>query len=334
MKSNNIIIVFIAIVLCVYFLQGYTSHVANERRLDAVENRLAGAVDSTPWVGTNAGQLPMAGQDAALVRYGYELVTHTNRYLGADGSIGANNNAMTCQNCHLEAGTKAFGNNFGKVFATYPQYRSRNDGVQTVMMRLQDCFRRSMNGRAPDTTSREMKAIYAYIRWLDDGVRKGSVPIGTKMPTLPYLDRAADPRKGASVYTNHCTSCHGGDGLGQYDREAKAYTCPPLWGQQSFNDGAGLNRISNMAAFIHYNMPNGTTYKQPALSVEDSWDVAAYLLSKVRPHFDPAHDYRNLRKKPVDDPFGPYLDRFPQVQHKYGPFAPIKQFYTSINQQK
>jgi thiosulfate dehydrogenase len=31
-----------------------------------------------------------------------------------------------------------------------------------------------------------------------------------------------------------------------------------------------------------------------------------------------------LLDKPVDAAYGPYADRFPEAQHKYGPFAPIR----------
>jgi len=29
-------------------------------------------------------------------------------------------------------------------------------------------------------------------------------------------------------------------------------------------------------------------------------------------------------QKPVDTPYGPYVDDFPPEQHKYGPFDPIR----------
>ncbi|SEN98518.1 thiosulfate dehydrogenase, partial [Flavobacterium sinopsychrotolerans] len=32
-----------------------------------------------------------------------------------------------------------------------------------------------------------------------------------------------------------------------------------------------------------------------------------------------------ISKKPVDHPFGPFSDRFTEIQHKFGPFKPIKQ---------
>ena len=32
----------------------------------------------------------------------------------------------------------------------------------------------------------------------------------------------------------------------------------------------------------------------------------------------------DLLTKPVDAPYGPYFDKFSELQHKYGPFAPIR----------
>ncbi|SEN97882.1 thiosulfate dehydrogenase, partial [Flavobacterium sinopsychrotolerans] len=32
-----------------------------------------------------------------------------------------------------------------------------------------------------------------------------------------------------------------------------------------------------------------------------------------------------ISKKPVDHPFGPFSDRFTEIQHKFGPFKPIKE---------
>jgi thiosulfate dehydrogenase len=33
---------------------------------------------------------------------------------------------MNCSNCHLDAGTKPWGNNYGSVFSTYPKKRGRS----------------------------------------------------------------------------------------------------------------------------------------------------------------------------------------------------------------
>jgi thiosulfate dehydrogenase len=70
-------------------------------------------------------------------------------------------------------------------------------------------------------------------------------------------------------------------------------------------------------------MPQGTTYKNPQLTDEEAWDVAAYITSQPRPHINEPKDWPDISKKPVDHPFGPYADNFPAHQHKYGPFKPI-----------
>jgi thiosulfate dehydrogenase len=72
-------------------------------------------------------------------------------------------------------------------------------------------------------------------------------------------------------------------------------------------------------------MPQGADYLNPVLSVADAWDVAAFVLSQPRPHKEGLDkDFPDLALKPVDTPYGPYLDHFSAEQHKYGPFAPIR----------
>jgi len=100
---------------------------------------------------------------------------------------------------------------------------------------------------------------------------------------------------------------------------------PPLWGSDSFNDGAGMARLITAANFIHLNMPHGVDYLNPQLSAEDAWDVAAYMVSQPRPHKTGLDkDFPDLLEKPVDTPYGPYADGFGVEQHKYGPFGPIR----------
>jgi thiosulfate dehydrogenase len=62
---------------------------------------------------------------------------------------------------------------------------------------------------------------------------------------------------------------------------------------------------------------------KPKLSVEEAWDVSAYVNSMPRPQQKFAEDWPNIAKKPFDHPFGPYTDGFSEQQHKYGPFKPI-----------
>jgi thiosulfate dehydrogenase len=99
---------------------------------------------------------------------------------------------------------------------------------------------------------------------------------------------------------------------------------PALWGPGSYNDGAGMARLINFANFVHFNMPHDADYLNPQLTIEQAWDVAAYVLSQPRPQrAGLAKDFPDLLSKPVDAPYGPYADGFTEKQHKYGPFATI-----------
>lgn len=279
----------------------------------------------TLWRGPGMNELPADTQ----IRYGRELIANTAAYLGPNGSVAHITNGMNCQNCHLQAGTVPFGNNFGKVYATYPLFRARNNGMQNIYDRVNDCLQRSLNGQAMDSSTKEMQAIYAYIKWLDKDVPKGTVRGGTSIMKLDYLDRAASPVAGKAIYASNCEKCHGNNGQGQPNADNNGYAYPPLWGPHSFNDGAGLYRISNMAGFVYNNMPFGVAYDHTLLSEADAWDVAAFVNSRPRPHYDQQKDWHDLSKKPVDFPFGPYLDSCGEQQHKYGPFKPIQAYYAS-----
>jgi thiosulfate dehydrogenase len=187
---------------------------------------------------------------------------------------------------------------------------------------------RSLNGTAVDSNSREFKAIYAYIKWLGQDVQKGQKPYGSGIEKLAYLDRAADPVKGKQVYTTQCMSCHGAGGEGQLAPDNIEYAYPPLWGANSYNDGAGLYRISSFAGYVKNNMPFAiASHNNPTLTNEQCWDVAAYVNSQPRPHKNQGNDWPTYDKKPLDFSFGPYADDFSETQHKYGPYTPIQKFY-------
>jgi thiosulfate dehydrogenase len=259
----------------------------------------------------------------AQVMYGKDLIAHTSKYFGPKGSIKAISNGLNCQNCHLDAGTKIFGNNYGSVASTYPKIRARSGSEVDIQMRINDCFERSLNGQALPADNKELLAMVAYMEYIGSNVRKGVNAEGAGLKDVIYLKRAADPNKGKLVYDAKCASCHMPDGQGSLALDETEYLYPPLWGNQSFNDGAGLSRISNMARYVKYNMPLGVTHESPQLSDTESWDVSAYILSQNRPHLDTPNDWPDIKKKPIDHPFGPYADHFSEEQHKYGPFQDI-----------
>jgi thiosulfate dehydrogenase len=257
------------------------------------------------------------------VEYGKELIAHTAKYLGPNGSVLKISNGMNCQNCHLQAGTAVFANNYGSVASLYPKFRARSGTTENIYKRVNDCFERSLNGKAIDTAGKEMQAIVAYINFLGSNVEKGKKAEGSGFKDLEVLDRAADPKKGLTIYAAKCQSCHQANGEGVFNGDKTEYTFPTLWGKSSFNDGAGLNRISNFAKYVKYNMPQGATYQSPQMSDEEAWDVSAYILSQTRPHKNVPKDWPDKSKKPFDHPFGPYADNFTEAQHKFGPFKPI-----------
>ncbi|MFM8951228.1 MAG: c-type cytochrome [Bacteroidota bacterium] len=269
------------------------------------------------------------------ILYGKDLIANTSKYFGPKGKVKANaTNGMNCQNCHLDAGTRVFGNNYGSVFATYPKYRPRSGTIENIYKRVTDCFERSLNGTAPDSGSKEMEAIVAYINWLGKDVKKGEKAVGSGLKDLAYLDRAADPEKGKAGYEKHCVSCHTSSGQGMWNGDSSSFTFPPLWGIHSYNSGAGLYRLGSLAKYIKYNMPQGVTHDSPKLTDEEAWDIAAFVNSQTRPTKDIRKDWPKINEKPIDHPFGPYHDGFTEAQHKFGPFKPIVKKRKELEKEK
>lgn len=281
-------------------------------------------IKSDQWQAPNVSQIPK-DENGKLIEYGRELIEHTSKYLGPNGSVMAISNGMNCQNCHLDAGTKPFGNNYSAVAATYPKFRARSGTEETIEKRVNDCIERSLNGSALKNDSHEMKAIVAYMKWLGKDVEKGKSPKGSGIVAVPFLDRPANDENGKSVYEKKCMVCHGKNGEGISLTDGSGYQYPPLWGEQSYNIGAGLYRLSRFAGYVKANMPFGASYDAPQLTDEESWDVAAFVNSMQRPSKDLSNDWPDISKKPIDHPFGPYTDGFDEAQHKLGPFKPIEE---------
>lgn len=283
------------------------------------------------WQAPDTATIP-GGEAGAMIRYGRDLIVRTAHYLGPQGAVAPLSNGLNCQNCHLEAGAKAWGNNYGAVASTYPLFRARSGSLESVEKRIADCFERSLNGRAPADDSREMQAIKAYILWLGSGIAKGEKPKGSGIYALPYLDRPADPMRGKAIYAAQCQLCHMENGQGLKAEGAAVYTYPPLWGNDSYNSGAGLYRLSRFAGYVKYNMPLGASFDSPVLTDEEAWDVAAYVNSQQRPEMDLSNDWPDITRKPADHPFGPFADGFSEQQHKYGPFKPIQEKLNTLKQ--
>lgn len=282
-------------------------------------------IDTTEftWQAPNIRWLPLNPENNEI-RFGKDLIANTSNYFGPKGSIAKISNGMECQNCHIDAGTRPYGNSFGAVASTYPKYRERSGQVESIEYRINECMERSMNGKKIDSLGKEMKAMVAYLKWLGKDVPKGVKPKGTGTPAIPFLDRAADPAKGRIIYIAKCQSCHGKNGEGLAKVDSTGFFYPPLWGKQSYNVSAGLYRLTHFAGFVKHNMPYSKLQTGDQLSDEEAWDVAAFVNSQARPEKFFSYDWKTISSKPVDYPYGPFADSFTELQHKYGPFKAIK----------
>src|SRR5579871_3631071 len=182
------------------------------------------------------------GDDALgkLIKYGYALMTDTANQIGpnvADPAKRFSGNNLTCQNCHLKAGTQPYAMPLTGVWGQFPQYRGREGEIGTLEERINGCMDRSMNGHALPLESREMKAFLAYSKWVSTGVPDGAKLTGSGALNIKEPGRAADLGHGAEVFTQVCATCHGADGQGQKAASGNGYKYPPLWGPDSYNNG-------------------------------------------------------------------------------------------------
>jgi thiosulfate dehydrogenase len=294
-------------------------------------NQIAAAdpavIDLTQW---KPPDIATVGDDpfGKLVKYGHALFTDTANQIGpavADASKRFSGNNLACQSCHLQAGTQPYAMPMVGVWGQFPQYRGREGAVDTLEERVNGCMERSMNGRVLPLESREMKAFSSYMRWLSTGIPDGAKLRGAGTLQIKAPDRAADPGRGAQTYAKLCAACHGADGAGQRAQNGLGYQFPPLWGPDSYNNGAGMSRLLTAAGYALHNMPLGTRFDSPLLTDEEAYDVAGYIVSQNRPaKANLEKDYPVRLQKPIDSPYGPYADGFPPEQHRLGPFGPIR----------
>jgi thiosulfate dehydrogenase len=269
------------------------------------------------------------------VRRGRDLIVKTSSLIGPDASDPAMRyagNGLDCQSCHLQAGTQQFGLPLAGIWGVFPTYIARENEVRTLEERINGCMERSMNGRALAVGGPEMKAMLSYINFMSSPEERVGKPLdGRGAPPLPLPEKAGDPAHGHQVFTNNCAACHGADGQGQRLSAAQAkatgrrYQFPPLWGPDSYNDGAGMARGITAAQFVHANMPFGTTFQTPSLSVADAFDVVAYISEQPRPHKSGLEtDFPDRARKPVDAAYPPFIGPFPPEQHRLGPWPPMQ----------
>jgi thiosulfate dehydrogenase len=255
--------------------------------------------------------------------YGKALFTQTALYLGPQAEkteLRLAGNHLNCSSCHLNAGTSPTAMGFAGIVERYPRYRALENRKITLEERIQSCFERSLNGQV--LPEKESQALQAYIQTISaDPTAPTSKDV--LLPAIDLLERAAQPEAGKKLYSYHCAACHGAEGAGLWrdaQKPQQGYTFPPLWGPDSYGQGANLNRLIIAARYIKANMPLG----RPVLTTEEAFDVAAYINSQTRPVQPSSEkDYPDRLQKPIDVPYPPYADSFSLNQHRWGPFKAI-----------
>lgn len=190
---------------------------------------------------------------------------------------------LHCESCHLDAGRNPASAWWVGMFTKYPS-------LEKMQARINQCFERSMNGNPISTAKTEselpnvapdMHAFFTYIQWLDEQYQaKSNVPAKNGLAVLPKL--SGDLARGKEIFLQKCAACHGKEGQGRY--ESKTYYRPALWGSHSFNTLAGMNKPEKLSGFLKTNMPFGSG---GVLTVQESWDLAAFLINQRRPIKDP-----------------------------------------------
>jgi thiosulfate dehydrogenase len=213
---------------------------------------------------------------AEVVKLGEAIVENTTTHPMSKGYVG---NALNCTSCHLDNGRHEKAGTFLGTATAYPAWSPRENRVITLEDRVLNCFMRSCNGTRPPLGSEVSVAVTAYITSLSQGqtLRMNSKrPIGPgAIKLLAVKPDQADIQRGAALYTSRCAECHQKDGQGDKDN-------PPVWGERSYNDGAGLSSVENLAAWLKVAMPLDDT----DLTDQQALDIAAYVNSHKRSHFE------------------------------------------------
>lgn len=249
---------------------------------------------------------PAAGLDQSKlsreIQWGYRLFVNTpaeaRRFVPGQ---------VSCNNCHLNAGQRERALPLVAVAGAFPEYNKRAGRLITLADRVVDCFLRSENATgtlatgaadfaAPDrsslptTSSKEVLALSAYLTWLAKGYGMGTSPWWRGQNTIAVTAlipvARLDPTRGEALFKDRCTNCHGQDGQGVFVGDKRP---APLWGPNSWNDGAGASRVYTLAGIIRYTMP----YLNPgSLTDEEAQHLAAFITSKPRPAYPfKADDY-------------------------------------------
>lgn len=238
-------------------------------------------------------------ENAEQILYGKRLLNETKRLL--PDNVGA---MMNCNSCHVDQGKLQYGAPYINTYSSFPQFNPRSEKVMKLEERINGCFRRSMNGKPLPLEGKEMQAMVAYMKWLGQGIPMGGKAVEVVNAGSIDMTLTPNPERGAKIYAAQCASCHGDNGEGLKDKQGDIIF-PPLWGDESFNIGAGLARTYKAASFVKYNMPMGMSKTKPWgqggwMSDQDAVDVSEFFTHMPRPDFEGKENDWPSGKKPKD----------------------------------
>jgi Cytochrome c len=213
-------------------------------------------------------------------------------------------NDLNCTQCHYNGGRTSGMLGLIGVATTYPRWDFRQQRQVDLSQRIQSCFVRSENGKAPPQDAPVLRQLGDYLKVLSTGVGPASSAARDnfiKIPGSELLPIAAlSPERGGKIYAQRCAVCHMTDGAGDG-------WAPPVWGPNSYNDGAGLARVYTLASFLREAMPISDPQ---SLSATDAQHLAAYLDAQERPSYAGKEQDFPDGNIPVDAVY--YLRRYPE----------------------
>jgi thiosulfate dehydrogenase len=278
-RLRNLLLVFLATVAVLVAQDDHQTaqSVVSRTRQKVNEQTSAQPPASQPisrtWTPPDSAKIP-AGSSGESILLGMHIFEETPKY--APAYVG---NQLSCTNCHLQGGTMSYGIALVGAPSWFPMFSERAKRDISLEDRIQECVTRSENGTPLPHGGTEMTALISYFEWLSHQRSSSTAAPARGLASLPSLE--GNPVRGATIYKEQCSTCHGDDGAGV------PRILPALWGPDAYNDGAGMNQVRKMAAFVLRNMPQNNP---GTLTPQQAYDVAAYVASKPHSSYNRAYD--------------------------------------------
>ena len=222
------------------------------------------------WTAPDPATIPQ-GPVGDSIRLGLQMFNDTPK--SAAPYVG---NKMSCAHCHVGSGTVAQAMPLVGVPGMFPLYRGTREGSDHLRgtHRAVLSAQRIRPPRSEQQPGNDRAGRLCAVA-IERSAHRAPFP-GRGLVKLP-ADLTGDVDRGSLIFAKQCALCHGAEGAGQLP------TIPALWGPDSYSDGAGMNNVERMAAFVQHNMPQNDP---GSLTPQQAFDVATYVHSKPHSHFE------------------------------------------------